>query len=95
MYTRRYDPNLEQWLRYSAQAAMRLDRMDGALRFYSWKGFCTESSLYAQAGMIGKLLGQERGGDWQSNQEEQHFQLKIGLKISECREAAAVGLLRL
>jgi peptidoglycan L-alanyl-D-glutamate endopeptidase CwlK len=47
--------------------------------------YIPESELYKSAGIIGKQQGLEWGGDWESFQDEPHFQVVAEPKLAEIR----------
>jgi peptidoglycan LD-endopeptidase CwlK len=53
--------------------------------------YIPESKLYQKAGAIGKEQGLEWGGDWQSIQDEPHFQAIAETKLAEVRSSFEVG----
>lgn len=53
--------------------------------------YLPESSLYARAGQIGREMGLEWGGDWQSIKDEPHFQCRTGLTTRQMREMVLAG----
>jgi len=53
--------------------------------------YLPESSLYAQAGQIGRAQGLEWGGDWRSFKDEPHFNLKTGMTMTQLRSAFLKG----
>lgn len=57
--------------------------------------YLQESTLYNEAGPIGKVPGVEWGGDWRSMKDRPHFQLATGMKLSEVRKKFEAGKLYL
>lgn len=55
------------------------------------KSYIPESPLYKKAGVIGRSLGLDWGGDWKFV-DEPHFQLKIGLTLEQCRDRVKSGI---
>jgi peptidoglycan LD-endopeptidase CwlK len=53
--------------------------------------YLDDSPLYRTCGSIGRSLGLEWGGDWQSIDDEPHFQLKTGLTLVQMRGRIARG----
>lgn len=53
--------------------------------------YIPESPLYKKAGEIGKRLGLEWGGDWQSIQDEPHFQAIPESKLAATRSQFEAG----
>lgn len=53
--------------------------------------FITESPLYDNAGKIGKSLGLEWGGDFNSITDKPHFQCKTGKTMAELRKLKKEG----
>src|ERR1043166_5001097 len=48
--------------------------------------YIEESSLYDRAGVIGREMGLEWGGDWQGITDKPHFQVKTGLSLADLRK---------
>lgn len=53
--------------------------------------YIPESEFYRKAGAIGKASGLEWGGDWQSFQDEPHFQAIPETKLTDVRIAFEAG----
>ena len=53
--------------------------------------FITESALYDKAGKIGKGLGLEWGGDFNSITDKPHFQCKTGKTLAQLRQILKAG----
>ncbi|MBV9673136.1 MAG: M15 family metallopeptidase [Verrucomicrobia bacterium] len=53
--------------------------------------YIEESELYKSAGVIGKQQGLEWGGDWESFQDEPHFQVVAETQLSEIRTSFEKG----
>jgi|ERR1700722_6962227 len=53
--------------------------------------YIPESKLYRNAGSIGKEQGLEWGGDWQSIQDEPHFQAIAETKLAQARISFEAG----
>jgi peptidoglycan L-alanyl-D-glutamate endopeptidase CwlK len=53
--------------------------------------YIPESTLYQKAGAIGKRQGLEWGGDWESFQDEPHFQAIDEARLAETRRSFEAG----
>ncbi|HTD57074.1 MAG TPA: M15 family metallopeptidase [Silvibacterium sp.] len=53
--------------------------------------YIPESTLYQKAGAIRKLQGLEWGGDWESFQDEPHFQVIAEARLAETRLSFEAG----
>ena len=53
--------------------------------------YIPESDLYKRAGAIGKTQGLEWGGDWESIQDEPHFQAITEADLAEVRSSFEAG----
>jgi peptidoglycan L-alanyl-D-glutamate endopeptidase CwlK len=56
------------------------------------KKYYGESKHYRTCGEIGESLGLEWGGSWKGFVDEPHFQLKLGLSISDLHKRKMAGL---
>jgi peptidoglycan L-alanyl-D-glutamate endopeptidase CwlK len=56
------------------------------------KKYYGESPHYKTCGKIGESIGLEWGGAWKSFKDEPHFQLKLGLTISQLHNRKMSGL---
>jgi len=53
--------------------------------------YVTDNAQYNKIASVGKKMGLEWGGDWRSFKDSPHYQIKVGLTLSEMRDLMRRG----